>query len=79
MCCEEILYPALLACCVHRLHDGSLSQTSLNCSIVRRLRDVLRDIRGGGLYLVMEFMDMDLHEHLGTDPSARDLTKVKVK
>jgi hypothetical protein len=35
-----------------------------------RLRDVLRD-RPDRLYLVLEHLDLDLHDHLQADPSAR--------
>ena len=31
------------------------------------------------LYLIMDYLDVDLREHLDTDPSARDLANVKVR
>ncbi len=40
------------------------------------MRDVLWD--HSRLYLVMDYLDVDLREHLDTDPSARDLVNVKV-
>ena len=30
------------------------------------------------LYLIMDYLDVDLREHLDTNPSARDLANVKV-
>ena len=42
----------------------------------RRLRDVLWD--HSRLYLIMDYLDVDLREHLDTDPCARDLANVKV-
>ncbi len=30
------------------------------------------------LYLIMDYLDVDLREHLDTDPAARDLSNVKV-
>ncbi len=31
------------------------------------------------LYLIMDYLDVDLREHLDTDPSARDLANVKAR
>ena len=46
------------------------------CPHTRRLRDVLWD--HSRLYLIMDYVDLDLREHMDTDPDSSSLQNVKV-